>query len=41
MRTHELGLDKALAFVKEKWKIKPNDNFMEQLAVWGAVGYYI
>ncbi|KAF2468349.1 uncharacterized protein BDR25DRAFT_305042 [Lindgomyces ingoldianus] len=27
----------ALAFVGEKRKIKPNDNFKEQLEVWGAV----
>jgi len=41
MRTRRLSLDDALAFVGGKRKIKPNDNFKEQLKVWGAVGYNV
>jgi protein-tyrosine phosphatase len=41
MRTHKLGRDRALDLVKEMRKVKPNDNFMEQLAVWEAEGYII
>ncbi|KAF2469253.1 phosphatases II [Lindgomyces ingoldianus] len=38
MQTYQYDLAAALAFVGEKRKIKPNDNFKEQLEVWGAVG---
>lgn len=41
MRTHKLSLDDAYTFVREKRRIKPNENFMEQLTVWDAVGYEI
>lgn len=33
------SLEGVLAEVKQKRKIKPNLNFMEQLKVWGEVGY--
>ncbi|KAF1953082.1 phosphatases II [Byssothecium circinans] len=38
MQTHQYDLAAALAFVGEKRKIRPNNNFKEQLEVWGAVG---
>ena len=41
MRTHRLCFSDALASVKEKRHIKPNQNFKEQLQVWEAVGYEI
>ncbi|KAK3331774.1 hypothetical protein B0T19DRAFT_413951 [Cercophora scortea] len=41
MRTHQWSVDSALAFVKEKRKIRLNSNFKEQLVVWGEVGYEI
>jgi protein-tyrosine phosphatase len=37
IQTYQYDLATALAFVREKRKIKPNDNFKEQLEVWGAV----
>jgi dual specificity phosphatase 12 len=37
MHENQFDLDTALAFVKEKRKIRPNKNFMEQLEVWGKV----
>lgn len=37
MKAHHYDLATALAFVKGKRKIRPNDNFKEQLEVWGAV----
>ncbi|KAK4038224.1 hypothetical protein C8A01DRAFT_37807 [Parachaetomium inaequale] len=33
--------DEVLRHVKEKRKVRPNPNFMEQLRVWGEVGYQI
>lgn len=41
MRSHRLSLDKAMTLVKEKRKIKPNDNFTEQLEVWDATRYNV
>jgi protein-tyrosine phosphatase len=41
MRTHRWDFDSALAFVGEKRRIKPNENFKEQLRVWEKVGYEI
>ncbi|KAG8427476.1 hypothetical protein J3459_006654 [Metarhizium acridum] len=41
MRKHHLGLDQVLAEVKEKRKVKPNSNFINQLRVWEAVGYQV
>jgi predicted protein tyrosine phosphatase len=38
IQTYQYDLDTALAFVGEKRKIRPNDNFKEQLEVWRAVG---
>jgi protein-tyrosine phosphatase len=37
MHENQYNLDTALALVKEKRKIRPNKNFMEQLEVWGKV----
>ncbi|KAK3292623.1 dual specificity phosphatase [Chaetomium fimeti] len=40
MRTHRQPLDAVLASVKAiRPIVRPNPNFMEQLAVWAAVGY--
>lgn len=41
MRARNLSLEKSLTLVKEKRKIKPNNNFMEQLEVWDARRYNI
>ncbi|KAM3477487.1 hypothetical protein MY5147_002668 [Beauveria neobassiana] len=41
MRKYGLSADEALAEVKAKRKVKPNSNFMDQLRVWGAVGFQI
>ncbi|KAK6530340.1 hypothetical protein TWF694_003696 [Orbilia ellipsospora] len=41
MRFHKLTFPDALAFVKTKRQIKPNENFKEQLQVWEAAGYKI
>jgi len=41
MRAHRWSLSKALEHVSGKRRIKPYDNFMEQLRVWEAVGYDI
>jgi hypothetical protein len=41
MRTHGWDFDKTLAFVKEKRRIRPNENFVEQLKVWDEVKYDI
>ncbi|KAG7288125.1 hypothetical protein NEMBOFW57_007648 [Staphylotrichum longicolle] len=39
MRKTGRSLEDVLAEVKQKRKIKPNPNFMEQLRVWDEVGY--
>ncbi len=41
MRARHWGLDEAMAFVGEKRRIRPNQNFREQLGVWEATGYEI
>ena len=41
MRIHCWGLSKALEHVSCKQRMQPNDNFMEELQVWEAVGYDI
>jgi dual specificity phosphatase 12 len=41
MRAHQWSFSTALAFVGRKRRIKPNDNFIEQLQVWETVGYDI
>lgn len=41
MRTYRWSFNVALAFVAEKRRIKPNENFKEQLQVWESVGYEI
>ncbi|KAL2024197.1 hypothetical protein VTK56DRAFT_9353 [Thermocarpiscus australiensis] len=41
MRKTGRPLEDVLREVKEKRKIKPNPNFMEQLRVWEEVGYYL
>jgi len=41
MRTHGWSADMALAHVQEKRRIKPNENFKEQLQVWEATGYEV
>jgi hypothetical protein len=41
MRTHKTDLDEVLESIKQKRKVKPNLNFMEQLVVWGKVDYVI
>ena len=41
MRAYQWNVNDALAFVAEKRRIKPNENFKEQLQVWEAVGYEI
>ena len=41
MRKHQKPMEDVLPAVKEKRKIRPNPNFVEQLRVWGAVGYQI
>ena len=41
MRTHGWSAETALAYVQEKRRIKPNENFKEQLQVWGTAGYEI
>jgi dual specificity phosphatase 12 len=38
MQTDQYDLATGLAFVKEKRNIRPNENFKEQLKVWGASG---
>lgn len=37
MKTYQYDLATALASVKERRRIKPNENFIEQLEVWRAV----
>lgn len=39
MREHCIPLFDALAMVKEKRRIKPSSNFIEQLKVWEDTGY--
>ncbi|TQV93474.1 hypothetical protein V2A60_010119 [Cordyceps javanica] len=41
MRKDSMSLDDALAEVKEKRKVRPNPNFLDQLRVWEAVGYQV
>ena len=41
MRKHRQSRDDALAAVKKSRKVKPNPNFMEQLAVWAETDYEI
>lgn len=41
MRAHRWSFDTALAFVQAKRRVKPNENFKEQLRVWETVGYEI
>lgn len=41
MRKDQLSLDKVLAEVKEKRRVRPSPNFMDQLRVWEAVGYQV
>ncbi|KAK3935934.1 protein-tyrosine phosphatase-like protein [Diplogelasinospora grovesii] len=41
MRTHGWSFNTALAFVQVKRRIRPNENFKEQLQVWEAVKYEI
>ncbi|KAF3922273.1 hypothetical protein ABW20_dc0104716 [Dactylellina cionopaga] len=41
MRTHKWSFSDTLAFVREKRRIMPNENFKEQLQVWEAVAYEI
>ena len=41
MRKHRKGLDSTLCEVKEKRKIKPSENFLDQLRVWEAVEYQV
>jgi protein-tyrosine phosphatase len=41
MRSRRLTFEEASALVSTKRKIKPNDNFKEQLRVWEAVQYNI
>lgn len=38
MRTYRWSFNDAFASVAEKRRIKPNENFKEQLQVWEAVG---
>ncbi|KAF3922375.1 hypothetical protein AA313_de0202306 [Arthrobotrys entomopaga] len=40
-RSHKWSFPDALAFVKTKRRIRPNENFREQLQVWEAVEYKI
>lgn len=39
MRAHQWSPSTTLAFVGGKRRIRPNDNFKEQLEVWDTVGY--
>lgn len=41
MRKYQKPLAEVLAAVREKRRVKPNSNFMEQLAVWEETGYEI
>ncbi len=41
IRNRRFNFDETLVFISEKRKIKPNDNFKEQLRVWEAVQYNI
>ncbi|KAH8880483.1 phosphatases II [Thozetella sp. PMI_491] len=41
MRKNREELEVVLARIKEKRKVKPNANFMEQLKIWGDVEYNI
>ncbi len=41
MRRTGRSVDDLLAEIKGKRKVRPSANFMEQLRVWGAVGYEI
>ncbi|KAL1868855.1 hypothetical protein VTK73DRAFT_3471 [Phialemonium thermophilum] len=41
MRKRRRSVDEVLQFVKEKRKIKPNANFMDQLRVWEQTRYQI
>lgn len=39
MRRHRRGVDEVLSDVKLKRKVRPSENFMAQLRVWGEVRY--
>lgn len=39
MRKHRQGLDSILKQVKERRRIQPSGNFMDQLRIWEEVGY--
>ena len=41
MRKHKELVDTVLRKVMEKRKVKPSENFMEQLQVWETTGYCI
>jgi len=41
MRERHENIDNVLMFVKEKRKVKPNSNFMEQMRVWEETDYEI
>ena len=41
MRRGRRDLDEVLAVVKLKRKVRPNENFMEQLRLWGEMEYEI
>ena len=41
MRTHRWSFKDALAYVEARRRIRPNENFKEQLQVWETVGYEI
>lgn len=39
MRKHRKSLESIMAVVNPQRKVKPSDNFMDQLKIWKAVGY--
>ncbi|OAA72209.1 Dual specificity phosphatase, catalytic domain protein [Cordyceps fumosorosea ARSEF 2679] len=41
MRRDGMALDDAIEAVRERRRVRPNANFMDQLRVWEAVGYQI
>jgi dual specificity phosphatase 12 len=41
MMKYKMSRDSALAEVKSKRRVNPNDNFMRQLEIWEQVGYNI
>ncbi|KAE8348557.1 dual specificity phosphatase [Aspergillus coremiiformis] len=41
MRKHRTTLQETLELVKQKRKVKPNPNFMDQLKIWGQLEYKI